>query len=153
MSNNKSNLLHFFLFLLISIPFYSCSETTDENDIVPYTYVSGTIYLDFYSELNSIGNALYFDEIGTSVGYNGHGFIVVRTGTYEFTVFDATCTNYVDYDEHVEINGSYAECPVCESKFSLLTGGWPFNNSDAKYKLKEYKNSYSSSNNTLHVYN
>jgi len=153
MNDYKSNLLHFFLFLLLNITFWSCSDTTDEDDIVPYTYVNGTIRLDYYNDLNAIGNALYFDEIGTSVGYNGHGFIVVRTGTSEFAVFDATCTNDIDSDEYLEINGSYAECPVCGSKFSLLTGGWPFNESVAKYKLKEYQNTYYSSNNTLKVRN
>jgi nitrite reductase/ring-hydroxylating ferredoxin subunit len=123
------------------------------DEIIPYVPVKGTIYLEFYSELNSVGNALYFDEIGASTGYYGHGFIVIRTSTSEFTVFDATCTNDRDSDEHVEIVGSYAECPVCESKFSLLSGGWPFNDSAAKYKLKEYKNTYYSSSNTLIVRN
>ncbi|MDM8159146.1 hypothetical protein QUH73_04860 [Labilibaculum sp. K2S] len=153
MSHNKSNLPFFFLFYLLSITFYSCSKDTNVDEIIPYTYVKGTIYLNFYSELNSVGNALYFDEIGASVGYNGHGFIVVRTSTSGFAVFDASCTNDRDSEEHLKIEGSYAECPVCGSKFSLLTGGWPFNDSEAKYKLKEYRNSYSSSTNTLNVRN
>lgn len=153
MNSNKSNLLYFFLFFLLNITFCSCSKDTNVDEIIPYTFVNGTIYLDFHSELNSVGNALYFDEIGTSVGYNGHGFIVIRTSTSEFAVFDASCTYDSDSNEHIKIEGSYAECPVCESKFSLLTGGWPFNDSVAKDKLKEYKNSYSSSNNTLNVRN
>ncbi|WP_461630503.1 Rieske (2Fe-2S) protein [Labilibaculum euxinus] len=153
MSHNKSNLPLFFLFCLINITFCSCSKDTNVDEIIPYTYVKGTIYLDFYSELNSVGNALYFDEIDASVGYNGHGFIVVRTSTSEFTVFDATCTNDKDSEEHLKIEGSYAECPVCGSKFSLLTGGWPFNDSEAKYKLKEYRNTYYSGNNTLKIRN
>lgn len=153
MNSNKPNLLYFFLILLLNITFCSCSKDTNVDEIVPYTFVKGTIYLNFHSELNSVGNALYFDEIGASVGYKGHGFIVVRTSTSEFTVFDATCTHDTDSEEHVVIKGSYAECPVCKSKFSLLTGGWPFNDSVAKYKLKEYRNSYSSGSNTLNVRN
>ncbi len=153
MNSNKSNLQYFFLILLLNLTFCSCSKDTNVNEIIPYTYVKGTIHLDFYSELNSVGNALYFDEIGTSTGYYGHGFIVIRTSTSEFAVFDASCTNDKDSDEHVEIEGTYAECPVCESKFSLLTGGWPFNDSVAEYKLKEYKSTYYSGSNTLLVSN
>ncbi|BAX79728.1 hypothetical protein [Labilibaculum antarcticum] len=153
MSHNKLNLQYFFLFLLINITFCSCSKDTNVDEIIPYTYVKGTIYLDFYSELNSPGNALYFDEIGASVGYNGHGFIVVRTGTYEFDVFDASCTNDKDSEEHVELDGVFVECPVCESKFNILGDGYPFNGSVAIHKLKEYSNTYSSSTNTLKVRN
>ncbi|MBN2596743.1 MAG: hypothetical protein JXR82_08185 [Marinifilaceae bacterium] len=153
MNYNKSNLPLFFLFCLINITFCSCSTDTNVDEIIPNVPVSGTIHLNFYSELNSVGNALYFDEIDASVGYNGHGFIVIRTSTSEFAVFDASCTNDRDSDEHVEIKGTYAECPVCGSKFSLLTGGWPFNDSVAKYKLKEYGNTYYSGNNSLKVRN
>lgn len=153
MTHNKSNLLYFFLFLQLNMIFYSCSKDTNVDEIVPYTYVNGIIYLEFHSQLNSVGNALYFDEIGTSMGYNGHGFIVVRTSSSTFAVFDATCTNDRDSEEHLRINGSYAECPDCESKYSLLTGGWPFNDSVAKYKLKEYRNTYSANSNTLKVRN
>ncbi|PKQ65896.1 hypothetical protein BZG02_02520 [Labilibaculum filiforme] len=153
MKINKSNLQYFFLFLLFNTTFCSCSKDTNVDEIIPYSYVKGTIYLDFYSELNSVGNALYFDEIGASTGYNGHGFIVVRTSTSQFVVFDASCTHDPESEEHLEIDGTYAKCPVCESKFSLLTGGWPFNNSVAEYQLKEYRSSYSSGNNTLSVSN
>lgn len=153
MTINKSNLHYFFLFLLLCLVFCSCSSSSEEEEIIPSVYVNGTIYLNFHSELNSVGNALYFDEIGTSTGYQGHGFIVIRTSTTEFSVFDASCTHDKDEMEHVEINGTFAECPICNSKFSLLTGGWPFNNSVAKTKLKEYRNSYSSSSNTLNVRN
>lgn len=153
MNSNKPNLLIFFLFFLSSITFSSCYTTTDEDCDIPYSYVSGTIYLNYYSGLNSVGNAVYFDEIGTSSGYNDHGFIVVRTSTSEFAVFDASCTYDSDSDEHVEINGTYAECPECDSKFSILTGGWPFDDSEATCSLKEYSCTYSSSNNTLTVRN
>ena len=150
---NKSNLLYFFLFLLLNTFFCSCSKTISEDDIVPHVFVQGTIYLEYHSELNSIGNALYFDEIGTSTGYKGHGFIVVRTSSSEFAVFDASCTNDVEADEHVEVDEALAVCPICESQYSLLTGAWPLNNSVAKYKLKGYRNTYYSSRNELKVRN
>ncbi|MDQ1769933.1 hypothetical protein GQR60_09070 [Labilibaculum sp. A4] len=153
MSHNKSNLPLFFLFCLINITFCSCSKDTNVDEIIPYVYVNGKIYLEFYDGLNSVGNALYFDEIGTSTGYNGHGFIVVRTSTYEFDVFDASCTNDRDSEEHVELDGVFVKCPVCKSKFNILGDGYPFNGSVAIHKLKEYRNSYSSSTNTLNVRN
>jgi nitrite reductase/ring-hydroxylating ferredoxin subunit len=153
MNSNKSNLLKFFIFFLLSITFCSCYITTDEDCDIPYTYVSGTIYLNYYSELNSVGNAVYFDEIGTSTGYNDHGFIVVRTSTSEFAVFDASCTYDYSLDDCLEIVGTYVQCPNCDSKFSILTGGWPFDDSDASCCLQEYSCTYSSSKNTLTVYN
>lgn len=153
MSINKSNLLYFFLFFLLNTFFCSCSKTISEDDIVPHTFVKGTIYLEYYNELNAIGNALYFDEIGTSTGYLGHGFIVVRTSPTEFAVFDATCTHDIEAEEHVEIDGTLAVCPICESQFSLLTGAWPLNNSVAEYKLKGYRSTYYPSKNELRVRN
>ncbi|WP_372753841.1 hypothetical protein [Labilibaculum sp.] len=154
MNSYKSNLLIFFLFLLSVFTFYSCTYTSDEDCDIPYSYVSGTIYLNYYSELNSVGNAVYFDEIGTSDGYNGHGYIVIRTSTSEFEVYDASCTNDNDEDDdHLEIYGTYVECPTCGSKFSILTGGWPFDDSEATCGLKAYSATYSSSKNTLTVRN
>jgi nitrite reductase/ring-hydroxylating ferredoxin subunit len=115
-------------------------------------YVNGTIHLEFYDALNAVGNALYFDEIDTSIGYRGHGFIVVRTSTTEFAVYGATCSHDREADEHLEIEGSFAECPICQSKFNIFTG-WPFNGSTATIRLAEYKTSYSKANNTLKVRN
>ena len=152
MSNNKSNLLYFFLFLLINITFCSCSKDTNIDEIIPYTHVNGTIRLNYYSGLNSVGNALYFDEIGTSIGYNGHGYIVIRTSTSTFSVFDASCTNDKDSDEHLEIEGVLGICPVCKSKFNLMGDGIRIEG-PARYTLKKYRNTYSASNNTLKVRN
>ncbi|WP_421917994.1 Rieske (2Fe-2S) protein [Marinifilum sp.] len=149
---NKPNLLYFFIFFSLCLGIYSCSKSTDEDEIIPDVYVSGTIHLEYYPDLNAVGNALYFDEIDTSTAYLGHGFLVVRTSNTEFAVYDASCTHDKDANEHLKIDGSFAECPICGSKFNLFTG-WPFNGSVATHKLKEYKSSYSVQNNTLKVSN
>lgn len=148
----QSNLLYFFLLLVFSSVFCSCSKSSNEEEVIPSVYVYGIIRLDYYPDLNAIGNALYFNEIETSTGYLGHGFIVVRTSQTKFAVFDASCTHDRDAEEHIEINGTFAECPICESKFNIFTG-WPFNGSAANNKLEEYKSYYSSNSNTLKVYN
>lgn len=153
MNVNKSNLLYFFLLLPLCLLFCSCSSDSELDEIIPNTYLNSTLYLDYHSELGSVGNALYFETIsGTSVGYLGHGIIVVKVND-GFSAFDATCSHDIDSDEHVEIEGAFAECPVCNSKFNLLDGGYPFEGSTASYPLKEYSTSYSSSSNTLRIYN
>lgn len=153
MSIIKSNLLYFFLFLLLSTTFCSCSSDNDNKEIVPSWHINSTLYLDFHSELGSVGNALYFSSIGgETVGYNDHGIIVVKLNN-GFAAYDATCTHDIDVEEHVEPDGVFAECPVCESKFNLLDGGYPFEGSVAIHPLKKYRTSYSSSNRTLRIYN
>ncbi len=152
MSCNKSNLQYFFLFLLLNITFCSCSKDTNVDEIIPYVPVKGTIDLTFYSELNSVGNARYFDEIGPSTGYYGHGFIVVRISTSEFDVFDASCTNDRDSDEHLEIEGILGICPICKSKFNLMGTGQPIEG-PARYTLKKYRSTYYPNRNTLEVRN
>jgi nitrite reductase/ring-hydroxylating ferredoxin subunit len=153
MKSNKSNLLYFFLFLLLSSFFSACSDSKSVDDIVPNWHINATIHLDYHSELNSVGNALYFDEIGGStVGYKNHGIFIIKLNS-GYAAYDATCTHDVDADDPLELEGIFAECPICESKFNLMDGGYPFEGSIAKYPLKKYKTSFSSANNTLRVYN
>ncbi|MPQ45606.1 hypothetical protein GCQ56_01180 [Marinifilum sp. N1E240] len=153
MNVNKSNLLYFFLLLTLSSLFCSCSSNSEEDEIIPNTYINATIYLDYYSELGSVGNAIYFETInGSSVGYLGHGVIVVKVNN-GFSAFDATCSHDIEDEAHVELDGTFAECPICNSKFNLLDGGYPFEGSVARYPLKEFSTSYSSSSNTLRIYN
>ncbi len=153
MSINKSNLLYFFLFLLLNTIFCSCSSDNKNKDIVPNWHINSTLYLDYHSELGSVNNALYFSDIGGEpVGYMNHGIIVVKLNT-GFAVYDATCTHDVEAEENVELDGVFAECPVCESKFNILDGGYPFEGSVARYPLKKYNARYSSSSNTLRIFN
>ncbi|RUT79268.1 Rieske (2Fe-2S) protein [Ancylomarina longa] len=152
----QSNLLYFFLLLGFSSVFCSCSSNSNNDEIVPSWHINSTVYLDFFSELNSVGNALYFDAIGgESVGYRNHGIIVVKLNS-GYAAYDATCTHDVDVDEHVELDEDYSgiyTCPICGSQFNILGGAYPLDGSVAKYPLKVYKTSYSSSSRTLRIYN
>lgn len=156
MKSSQSNLHYFFLILIPLLAFSSCSKDTNIDKIVPYTRVEFE-YLDNENKLGAVGNSIYLDEddiITSSAGYKNHGIIIVRLNE-GFAAFDATCTNDVEADEHVELDGSFAECPICGSKFNVLQGGEPFNGSVARYNLKQYKTSSQSAGNhaTIRVYN
>ncbi len=156
MKSRLSNLHYFFLFLLSSIGFYSCSEDTNLNKIVPYVRVQFE-HLDNENKLGAVGNAIYLGEndIATSAaGYKNHGIIIVRLND-GFAAYDATCTHDVESEEHVELDGVFAVCPVCNSKFDILQGGFPFNGSKARYNLKTYRTSNSNAGNhaEIRVYN
>jgi len=159
MSSNKSNLLYFFLFLLLSTIFCSCSkDSVDINEIVPDVYLNVTLNLDYHSDLSNT-TALYFDDVyGEIVGYKGHGIIVYRSND-EYFAYDATCTLDIEADEHVVLNdpddenewGGVAKCPICNSEFMLINGAYPLEGSVAKYPLKQYKTSLTG--NSLRIYN
>tara|TARA_R110001583_G_scaffold74156_6_gene205605 strand:+ start:9736 stop:10206 length:471 start_codon:yes stop_codon:yes gene_type:complete len=156
MKSRQSNLHYFFLFLFTLIGFSSCSKDTNLDKIVPYTRVEFE-YLDNENKLGAVGSSIYLDEddiITSSAGYKNHGIIIVRLNE-GFAAFDATCTYDVEAAEHVELDGSFAECPICESKFNIQQDGQPFNNSVARFNLKQYKTSSQSEGNhaTIRVRN
>ncbi|MRT91637.1 hypothetical protein [Ancylomarina sp. 16SWW S1-10-2] len=142
MKLRQSNLHFFFLFLFILIDLSSCSKGTDIDEIVPYTLVDFT-YHDNENKLGAENNCIYLDEetIGISkVGYKNHGIILVHLND-GIVAFDATCTNDVESDNHLELDGNFAVCPDCDSKFNILQVGEPFSGSVARYSLKTYKTS------------
>ncbi len=119
---------------------------------VPEVRVNATIYLNYHSELNAVGNSKYFEMInGSQVGYKGHGIIITRTAPNKFVAFDATCPNHIDSESHVEIKGSFAVCPMGDAKFNILIDGSPIN-AKSKYALRTL-HTFFKSNNTLRVYN
>ena len=156
MKSRQSNLHYFFLFLLTLIGFSSCSKDTNLDKIVPYTRIQFE-YNDNENKLGAENNSIYLDEndiITSSAGYRNHGIIIVRLSD-GYAAFDATCTNDVESEEHIELDGVFAVCPVCDSKFNILDNGYPFNGSVARHKLKEYKTSSTSEGNhaKIRVYN
>ncbi len=156
MKSRQSNLHYFFLFLFTLIGFSSCSKDTNLDKIVPYTRVEFE-YLDNENKLGAVGNTIYLDEddiITSSAGYKNHGIIIVRLNE-GFAAFDATCTHDVEAAEHVELDGAFAVCPICDSKFNVLQGGFPFNGSVARHQLKEYDTSSTNEGNhaTIRVRN
>jgi len=156
MKSKQSNLHFFFLLLFTLIGFSSCSDDTNTDDIVPYVRISFK-YIDNNNALGAVGNSVYLDEndiVTSSAGYNGHGIIIVRL-TKGYAAYDATCTNDVESEYHVELDGTFAICPVCGSKFNILQDGQPFNGSKAIYNLIQYKTSSTSEGNhaSIRVYN
>lgn len=159
MRSNKSNLLYFFLFLLLNTIFCSCSkDSVDIDDIVPYRKINVTLNLTYHTDLTN-NKAIYFNDVyGETVGYNNHGIFVYRSNN-EYFAYDATCTNDVESSEHVILNdpndpnawNSGAKCPVCNSEFLISNGAQPIDGSVAIYPLKKYKTSLSG--NYLHIYN
>ncbi len=135
--------------LLLLITLIACEDDYRPNP-VPNTRVNKIIYLDYHSELNAVGNSKYFGNIG----YRGHGIIVTRTAPQKFIAFRATCPNPDDVDEdtHVELDGSFAVCPMCNAKFNILIDGSPMNEK-SRYPLRSLKTSYKKSGNELRVYN
>jgi len=141
--NYLSNLTQIFSFFFIIISFVSCSDTDSvrKDDIVPYTLVNEQINLSYFykiSDVNLVGNSQYFQDFGGKyIGYRGHG-IIVAIADDGYKAYDATCTYDVDVEEHLELDGLFAVCTLCDSKFNILTG-WPFEGSVARYQLKKYR--------------
>ncbi len=147
----KNNTISILGLLLLIIAFSSCEDDYKPNP-VPDIRVNAVIYLNYHSELNAVGNSKYFEMInGSAVGYKGHGIIVTRKSPQKFIAFDATCPNDVEADSHVEIEGSFAVCPVCDAKFNILIDGSPLN-AKSKYPLRTLRTSLKS-NKELHIYN
>ncbi len=156
MKSRQSNLHYFFLFLLTLAGFSSCSEDTNLDEIIPNVPVNFQ-YLDNENKLGASGNAIYLSENDISTppaGYKNHGIIIVRLNE-GYAAFDATCTHDPEDQKHIELDGSFALCPICGSKFNIQQSGQPFNGSVARYNLKEYKTSSQSEGNhaTIRVYN
>lgn len=148
----QSNVTHFFVYILLIFAFSSCSSDEEYDPVIPHTYVNITLHLDYYTQLNTTGTPVYIDNIaGKTQGYRGHGIIVMRLND-KFVAYDATCTHDTEIKEHLEIEGLFAKCPVCESKFNLYDS-YPFKGSVARYPMKVYKTYFSSSNNTLRITN
>lgn len=140
MKSRQSNLHFFFLFLFTLIGFSSCSKDTNLDKIVPYTRVEFE-YHDNENKLGAENNSIYLDEddiITSSAGYKNHGIILVHLNE-GIVAFDATCTHDVESEEHLKLDGNFAVCPVCDSKFNILQIGEPFSGSIARYNLKKYK--------------
>jgi len=152
MKSRLSNLHYFFIFLLPLIGFSSCSKDTNIDDIVPHVKIDFE-YLDNENKLGAVGNSIYLDEndiVTHAAGYKNHGIIIVRLSD-GYAAFDATCTNDVEAEEHIELDGVFAVCPNCDSNFNILQGGQPFNGSEARYSLKKYSTSDNGSNNHVKI--
>ena len=158
MKSRQSNLHYFFLFLLTLIGFSSCSkDSTNINEIIPYTRINFQTNRTWHQELEQIGVGVYFDSeygFNSSAGYKNHGIYIVNTGD-GFISMDATCTHDVNIDEHIEVSGEnnlIGTCPVCGSEFIFLTGG-AVHKGPAKYSLRNYRLTYNPDTKEIRITN
>jgi nitrite reductase/ring-hydroxylating ferredoxin subunit len=141
----------FFLFLVPGAP--SCDKINESP--IPDVYVSFTVNLNIYNDLNVPGNAMYFP--GPGIG----GVIVSCLEPGIYYAFDATCTNEASRSCLVLKNEEFEHCPClfqdfilecncCGSQFYRIDGS--LFNGPASIPLKHYNVSLMN-NYTLRVYN
>ena len=154
----RSKLKIFCLIILITTLHSACNK--DEYDVIP------DVTVDFYIDLN---DPEFFDLavetgyalVGSSTnnlgiyasGYDDNGIIIYHAPADEFIAYDRTCP--YDYKINsksaaVDVDGVYAECPLCKSTWALPSFGAPASG-PSKYPLKIYRTSFDGR--FIHVYN
>jgi hypothetical protein len=146
--------------ILIVFALISSSCKKNKNDVIPDVYVD--FYIDLndpeFFDLNAIGNA---DTVSSatnnwgiySAGYDNNGIIVYRATLDEFYAYDRTCP--YDYEVNkksfkVKIDGIFAVCPECATKYALPSFGTPYSGV-GRYPLKNYKTYFNGQ--IVHVWN
>ncbi len=145
----RPNLSIFFLICIISLFHTSCNK--EANDVIPDVLVD--FYIDLndpeFFALNAIGNHVLINSSTNNFGYKASGYddngiIVYRAQADEFIALDRTCPHDYVLDGSsiaVNVDGIYAECPVCKSTFALPSFGTP-TSGPSKYPLKMYRASF-----------
>lgn len=133
---------YFILFLTVLFLFSSCDE---ESSQIPDVYVSFTINLNHYNELNNPGSSVLFANAGFG------GVIVSCLTQGEYYAYDAACTHEISQNCRLELDGLVATCQCCESQFQLFYAANPLSG-PAAAPLKQYNVSQVNSF-TLRVFN
>ncbi|MBS0010386.1 MAG: hypothetical protein KFF49_03195 [Bacteroidales bacterium] len=146
MSALRSKLSIFLLISIFSLFHSSCHR--EKYDVIPDVLVD--FYIDLtdpeFFDLNAIGNFVLIDSSTNNMGYkaagyDGNGIIVYRAQPDEFIALDRTCPHDYVLDRTsiaVEVDGIYAECPLCGSSFALPSYGTP-SSGPSQYPLKIYR--------------
>jgi len=141
-----SKLRIFLLICIFSLFHVSCNK--EENDVIPDVLVD--FYIDLndpeFFALNAIGNHVLVNSRTNNLGfkasgYDDNGIIIYRAQADEFIALDRTCPHdYVNDGSSiaVDVDGIYAECPVCNSTFALPSYGTP-TSGPSRYPLKIYR--------------
>lgn len=135
---------------IIALAMSGCAK--EEKPVLPYVKVNVTFYLNDpqYQSIQNPATAIKITRfLSQPVGYLGNGIIVFHEIDNSFYAYDATCTNS-DHQSLKIVDGIFAQCPGCETKFSLINGYAAGNGS---LRLQRYDVMVSSSNNQLTVYN
>ncbi|MFP4489212.1 MAG: Rieske (2Fe-2S) protein [Bacteroidales bacterium] len=149
MSGPGSKLSIFLLICIVSLSLSSCKK--QNNDVIPDVTVD--FYIDLtdpvFFDLNAIGNHVLVNYNTNNLGYKASGYdnngiIIYRSQTDEFIALDRTCPHdYVLNGTSIAVNvdGIYAECPLCKSTYALPSFGTP-TSGPSKYPLKMYRTSF-----------
>jgi len=146
------------IFFLITGVLLSCSK--EKNDVIPDVYVDFSISLNdpLFFDLNAPGNSVTVNHLTNNMGisaagYDYNGIIIYRADMTQFYAYDRTCPH--DYAVNnisvkVNIDGIFAVCPNCGTRYALPAGGNP-GSGIGKYPLKNYKTSFDGT--YVHVWN
>ena len=135
----------FWLFLVLTAVFFSCSdsERSNNNPYIPNYSVNFSINtsLPAYSDLKYAGNGVIVP------GYGAKGVIVFSTGINTYNAFDAACPNQaLTSCTAMTIEDLFAVCSCDKAKYNLYTGL-----GGKEYPLKQYRVEVSGT--VIRVYN
>lgn len=143
----KSKIIFFSVVAAILLINIACSHKFAENlrdkHIIPDIPVYTQIDLSIGGESNNWIDAprhFSISSIGLALGYNGHGIIIFTGNNTEYKCYDATCTNCTNltsFFRQEDLEGHFAQCPVCGLRY-LLDYGTPEDTQKKIYPLKEY---------------
>lgn len=145
----RSKLRIFLLICILSLFHITCNK--EEYDVIPDVLVD--FYIDLndpeFFDLNAIGNFVLVNSSTNNLGYKASGYdnngiIIYRAQVDEFIALDRTCPHDYALDGTsiaVDVDGIYAECPLCNSIYALPSYGTP-TSGPSKYPLKMYRTSF-----------
>jgi len=145
----RSKLRIFLLICILSFFHITCNK--EKYDVIPDVLVD--FYIDLndpeFFDLNAIGNYVLVNSNTNNLGYKASGYddngiIIYRAQVDEFIALDRTCPHDYALDGTsvaVDVDGIYAECPLCNSIYALPSYGTP-TSGPSKYPLKMYRTSF-----------
>lgn len=90
----------------------------------------------------------------TTIGFDNNGLIIYHFEYMKtFYAFDATCPHDLPESVSLEVSGSTATCPKCNSVYVLASEGQPAVGSVSKFYLKKYRSTFYVNSGDLWVYN
>jgi nitrite reductase/ring-hydroxylating ferredoxin subunit len=144
----KSKIILFFIILCLPHFLVSCKK--NKNDVIPTVYVYFSISLNdpLFLDLAAPFNHAFIDRNTNNMGQSAGGYdnngIIVFNGADGFYAYDRTCPH--DYEVNhksikVNIDGIFAVCPSCGTKYALTASGSPYSGV-GQYPLKNYRTAF-----------
>ncbi len=137
--NPYSKITFFSLLIIISSIFISCDSDNGINKVLPYVPRTDiTINLDDpkYYDLQNPNHAVIITQYnGKTVGYEGHGIIIIKAFENDYRAWDATST--YNNNKVLIIDGAIGICPNSGIKYNLINGV-PLEDNNTKQQWKVY---------------